>query len=84
MSNVFEEIFLYWTGKHFKSLPTSLIGDMKKVLLTENVPIKRVVGLEISTALAQYVDNCGRLVYENRKMKIAETLRRVPSNPFRI
>lgn len=83
LSVIIEEYFLYWTYKHFKFLPTTLIGKMREVLLNGNVPIERRNELRMSTALAQYVNNCRMLEPDNQKRKIAENLTWKVLNPSR-
>lgn len=54
---VLEKDFLFWTGKHFKSVPIITISNFRDNLLKHNVPTERRPGLRISIVLAQYILN---------------------------
>lgn len=62
----FEKNSLQAIGNHFKSLPRTLIGNIRETYVKGNLPSERQTKKIINRALAQYVHSYRKLEYDNR------------------
>ena len=57
LNSIFYEDFLYWNASHFKLVKKTSLQNLRDVLVTNKVPIRKEPMYPIYKALAEFVDN---------------------------